>query len=69
MSSFAVFVLVVVIPIWTGAAILIRWIEAWGEKSTPEASAYLATPEEMARRIAVLEDVLNADRASVIHEN
>jgi hypothetical protein len=69
MSSFAVFVLLVVIPIWSCAAIMIRWIEAWGERSTTEASAYLATPEEMARRIAVLEEVLNADRARVIHEN
>jgi hypothetical protein len=66
MSSFAVFVLVVVIPIWSCAAITIRWIEAWGERSAPEASGYLATPEEMARRIAVLEDVLNADRARVV---
>jgi hypothetical protein len=69
MSSFAVFVLLVVIPIWSSAAIMIRWIEAWGESSTTEALACLATPEEMARRIAVLEEVLNADRTRVIHEN
>ena len=66
MFSFAVFVLVVVIPIWSCAAITIRWIEAWGRRSAPEASGYLATPEEMERRIALLEDVLKADRLPVV---
>lgn len=74
MSSMVVFILVVVIPIWGCAAIMIRGIEAWGEKPNPEASGYLATPEELTRRIAVLEDVLNsdrlnADRVRAVHEN
>jgi hypothetical protein len=65
MSSLAAFIFLIVIPIWSAAAIIVRWIEAWGAKSTPEASDYLATPEEMARRIALLEDVLKADRSRV----
>jgi len=65
MSSLAAFIFLVVIPIWSAAAIIVRWIEAWGAKSAPEASDYLATPEEMARRIALLEDVLKGDRSRV----
>jgi hypothetical protein len=66
MSSLAAFIFLVVIPIWSAAAIIVRWIEAWGAKSAPEASGYLVTPEEMAHRIAVLEDVLKADRSRVV---
>jgi hypothetical protein len=66
MSSLAAFIFLVVIPIWSAAAIIVRWIEAWGAKSAPETSGYLATPEEMAQRIAVLEDVLKADRSRVV---
>ena len=66
MSSLAAFIFLVVIPIWSAAAIIVRWIEAWGAKSVPEASGYLVTPEEMAQRIAVLEDVLKADRSRVV---
>jgi len=66
MSSLAAFVFLVVIPIWSAAAIIARWIEAWGAKPASEASGYLATPEEMARRITLLEDVLKADRSRVV---
>jgi hypothetical protein len=66
MSSLAAFIFLVVIPIWSAAAIIVRWIEAWGAKPASEASGYLATPEEMERRIALLEDVLKADRLPVV---
>jgi len=66
MSSLAAFIFLVVIPIWSAAAIIVRWIEAWGAKPASEASGYLATPEEMARRITILEDVLKADRSRVV---
>ena len=66
MSSLAAFVFLVVIPIWSAAAIIVRWIEAWGAKPASEGSGYLATPDEMARRIALLEDVLKADRSRVV---
>jgi hypothetical protein len=66
MSSLAAFIFLVVIPIWSAAAIIVRWIEAWGAKPGSEASGYLATPEEMERRIALLEDVLKADRLPVV---
>ena len=68
MSSLLCFILVVVIPIWGCAAIAIRGIEAWGERPASGTAAQLATPEQMARRIAVLEDVLNADKVRVKHE-
>ncbi len=65
MSSLAIFIFLVVIPIWSAATIVIRWIEAWGAKPAPEASGYLATPQEMARRITFLEEVLKADKSRV----
>lgn len=65
MLSLAIFIFLVVIPIWSAATIMVRWIEAWGAKSAPAVSGYLATPEEMARRIALLEDVLKADKSRV----
>jgi hypothetical protein len=65
MSSLAAFIFLVVIPIWSAAAIIVRWIEVWGAKSASEAG-YLVTPEEMARRITLLEDVLKADRSRVV---
>jgi hypothetical protein len=64
MSSLATFIFLVVIPIWSAAAIIERWIEAWGAKSG--ASGHLATREEMEWRIALLEDVLKADRSRVV---
>jgi hypothetical protein len=64
MSSLATFIFLVVIPIWSAAAIIVRWIEAWGAKS--EASGQLATREEMERRIILLEEVLKADRSRVV---
>jgi hypothetical protein len=66
MSSLAAFIFLVVIPIWSAAAIIVRWIEAWGAKPASETSGYVATPEEMERRIALLEDVLKADRSPVV---
>jgi hypothetical protein len=63
MFSLAAFIFLGVIPIWSAAAIIVRWIEAWGAKS--EASG-LAAPEEMERRIALLEDVLKTDRSRVV---
>ena len=66
MSSLAAFIFLVVIPIWSAAAIIVRWIEAWDRKPASEASGYTATPEEMERRIALLEDVLKVDRSPVV---
>jgi hypothetical protein len=66
MLSLAAFIFLVVIPIWSAAAIIVGWIEAWGAQPASEASGYLATPEEMARRITLLEDVLKADRSRVV---
>ena len=66
MSSLAAFIFLVVIPIWSAAAIIIRWIEAWGAKPASEISGCLATPEEMERRIALPEDVLKVDRSPVV---
>jgi hypothetical protein len=63
MSSLAAFIFLVVIPIWSAAAIIVRWIEAWGAKS---GASGLATPEEMERRIALLEDVLKPDKPRVV---
>jgi hypothetical protein len=65
MSSLAAFIFLVVIPIWSAATIIVRWIEARGAKSASEAG-YLITPEEMARRITLLEEVLKADRSRVV---
>ncbi|SEC69331.1 hypothetical protein [Bradyrhizobium erythrophlei] len=65
MSSLAAFIFLVVIPIWSGAAIIVRQIEAWGAKLASETSGHLSTPEEMERRIALLEDVLKLDRPRV----
>ena len=66
MSSLAAFIFLVVIPIWSAAAIIVRWIEAWGARPASAAPGCLATPEEMERRIALLEDVLKADRLPVV---
>jgi hypothetical protein len=66
MSSLAAFIFLVVIPIWSAAAIIVRWIEAWGARPGSAASGCLATPEEMERRIALLEDVLKTDRLPVV---
>jgi hypothetical protein len=66
MSSLAAFIVLVVIPIWSAAAIIVRWIEAWGVQSASEASGHPVTPEEMERRISLLEDVLKADRPHVV---
>jgi hypothetical protein len=65
MSSLAAFIFLVVIPIWSVATIIVRWIEARSAKSASEAG-YLITPEEMARRITLLEEVLKADRSRVV---
>ena len=65
MSSLAAFIFLVVIPIWSAATIIVGWIEARSAKSASEAG-YLITPEEMARRITLLEEVLKADRSRVV---
>ena len=51
MLSLAAFIYLVVIPIWSAAAIIVRWIEAWGAKPASEGSGYLATPDEIAHVI------------------
>ncbi len=63
MASIAEFIFLNAIPIWSGAALIVKWIESWDVDMSFGADATASSPEEMARRIAFLEDVVKSERA------
>jgi phage shock protein B len=67
MTSAAIFFFVVVIPIWTVATLLTRWIETWAETEGGEKAVRSLTEsvDQMTVRIAALERVLADSNASV----
>jgi hypothetical protein len=67
MASAAIFFFVVVVPIWSVATILTRWIETWGEAEGGDKAvgSLIESVDEMTARIAALEKVLAESKASV----
>jgi Phage shock protein B len=67
MASAAIFFFVVVVPIWSAATILTRWIETWAEAEGGEEAvgSLIESVDEMTARIAALEKVLAENRATV----
>lgn len=67
MASAAIFLFVVVVPIWSAATLLTRWIESWAEAEPGEESvgALVESVDEMTLRIAALERVLTENKGAV----
>ncbi len=62
-TSIAEFVFLIAIPIWSAATLVVKWIESWEFDLTfGSEDSRAATPEEMTRRIALLEDVVQSNR-------
>jgi len=66
MASAVIFFFVVVVPIWSAATLLTRWIETWAETGGGEQAvgSLIGSVDEMTVRIAALEKVLAETRAS-----
>ena len=67
MASAAIFFFVVVVPIWSAATLLTRWIETWAETEGGEKAvgSLIESVDEMTARIAALERVLADNKVSV----
>jgi hypothetical protein len=59
MASLATFIFLVVVPIWSVATILVRWIESWEVPPDIE----VASPAELSHRLALLEQIVKSDQA------
>jgi hypothetical protein len=59
MASLAAFVFLVVVPIWSIATILVRWIESWEVPPDIETTS----PAELSHRLALLEQIVKSDQA------
>jgi Phage shock protein B len=64
--SAVIFFFVVVVPIWSAAMILTRWIETWAEAEGGEGGVRLLAESvnEMTTRVAALEKVLAKNKAT-----
>lgn len=65
MASLAAFIFLVVVPIWSVATILIRWIESWDVPADIETSS----PAELSHRLALLEDIVKSDRSRLVRDS
>jgi phage shock protein B len=67
MTSALIFFFVVVVPIWSAATILTRWIESWEEAESggQAVGSLIESVDEMAARIAALEKVLAENKATL----
>jgi hypothetical protein len=60
MVSAAIFFFVVVVPIWSAATLVTKWIEAWAEREIGGGSveSLVESVDDMTARIAALEQAL-----------
>jgi hypothetical protein len=61
MASLAAFIFLVVVPIWSLATILVRWIESWEVPPDLETTS----PAEISHRLALLEEIVKSDQSEL----